>query len=1214
MPIENIRKELIKIGQLMNYWQAELWAIVWGAAVAVVLWMASLSDYFLHITSTARISFWGVLVVVCIAGIWRIWMALATRRSLEGIAARVEFVFPSLDNRLINVVQFSGSPSNDPMLKTYVRQGVPNWNDVQVKRLKDREKHKRACIAFGIAAVLLGAPFLWMSESWTNALARIVNPFSSRPASTLAQVESVTPGDTNVTMGNAVTITVKAQGKAGQPVTIDLWPSDDKASSVKIGQLAGKGIEDFSFRLPKVAANVDYRAHAGDSTSARFHITAQSALGLTRFDVTVTPRKETGMPVRRLNGLTDQIIVPQGSDLTLTIAGNRTLLRGYASMGSAAPVTFSPTENGKALTGTVRIVADGAVAITGYAAADEKFNTALKVQLEPDHPPVVRIVTPKGRTTLATGAFPSIQWEATDDFGVTRVAVEQVTVDNGKSGQNAKGGEPDQSAAPGTMLQEWKVNNERKVANTWTGGESTRPAQGQSIAFRVVAYDNFNLGQGEPHRSQSGLVIFQSASLKDMVDAAAQAANDTEAALAKLVEAQSKNLARTRELGASKTAKPEQWTEVQDRQKEIRKVTGAMLADPKKPLVALQDKVMPIYQEQMLQVIGVLGGIPAADDTNKGALTERAIGMEDWILRVLSGVESALPQAQKDKRITDMLSMMDALVRGQKEIVTATKVAVEKSITTNAPLVKKQDRLAGDTDQFADAAKAEAANMKGSDATFSDMLLQVSGELKTRNVSADMLKASEQLDSKEPAKATPFEETALKNLEELYAMLNAWRVDTAQKRAAELVAQMQKASDTMTKLVNMQKRVVESMRALKPSEDKTTGKDTDAKANEIKAKQDNIAEAALKVATDLHIFPEANVGNEVAKQLVTKYEKVEQTKDSEHTAMQESGLQKEDFELKDLEKAAERIKDGLAELNKAPDNFNRLTENFDQKEFPGKIAMVPLADKVEDLIGDLLKQDSDIADKIKNSATNQASKDFSASAGIGEGEIANYSAKGKSGNAAPKHNEQSGRSNIGRQGMANGEAAAGTGKINKGDDKIEKRMTQDSAQSGEMGHIDDSEAKAVATGGGKLSGSADAMGMAGNGPRRDSKSTQGSEAGMQALLRKNADSIYAQATLQHVRTGSLDDAIRHMRDAEEAMREGRPIEEVREFQRQSRESLRKTQVELTSGVSTEAIDSNQQGANKPAPDQKMAGTVDEAPENYQGMVSDYYKAISSAPH
>jgi len=1212
MPIESIRKELSKIGQLMNLWQAELWAVVWGAIAAAILWMAGLSDYFFHMSQVMRGVLWLATVSACSVGLWRIWKALTTRRTEEAVAARVEQVFPQLDNRLINIVQFAGVHTQDHLVASYLKQGVPNWREVQVKALKEWEKYKRAYIALGVATVLLAAPFAWMSESWANALIRVLNPLSPRPASTLAQIENVTPGNTSVIVGSPVVITVTAKGKARQPVSLELMPADDKAASVQLGKLAGAGNEDFSFRLPKVTANVDYRVHAGDSTSSKFRITAMTPLSVTKLDVTVTPNADSGQRERRLNGLTDQVIVPSGAKLTLTLFCNRPLARGYAALGSDAAITLTKAEGGKAMTGAVPVTAEGTVLITGYAENEEKLTASLKVQLEPDRPPVIRIVSPKGRATLAAGAVPTIQWEASDDFGLTKIAVEQLSPEAVAIAENGKASDTNKADPSAKTLQEWTLKGLRSFSQTWNG-ENARPSAGQSVAFRVVAYDNFNLGAGEPHRTQSAVIVFQTTSTKDISDAMAKAGSEAQQTLARLIDLQAKNLNKTKDLDAVvTTAKAERWSEVAGVQQDIRRIAGILLADPKRPLAAMQEKVMPIYQEQMQQVVGILNGIPSADEQTRSSLSGRAVAMEDWILRVLTAVEKVLPKAEKDRRISDLLGLMDTLVRNQREVLADTKIAVEKSITTNAPLAKKQDRLAGDCDQFADAATAEAANTKGSDATFADLLTKVSGEIKTRKISAIMLKAAEQLDDKAPAKAVPFEEDAVKNLEDLLAMLNAWRVGTAKAGLDDRVDELNAISSRLDKLVNMQRKVVTSMRAMKATEDKTTGRDADDKEKELKAKEENLREAMLKVATDLHIFPPTDDGNETCKEILTKYEKVEQTKGSDKAKTLDQGLQKEDFILKDMEKVAARVRDGKVTLAKEPDTTRRLTENFDQQEFK-TMAMVPIGDKMEDLIGDLLKQSEEQEEKTQHSATNQATKDNVNDGELLEGEYSNYSAKGKSGNVAPKHNEQSGRSNVGRQGQSNGETAAGAGKINKGDDNIERRMTQDKAQSGDMGKVDDSEATAKATGGGKLSGTADEFGMAGAGPRRDSNSA-GSDAGMQAMLRRNAQALYVKATLQHVRTGALDEVVQHMRNAEEAIKSGRPIREIREWQRLAQDALRRTQADLDGGVTVQAGEAPAEGAAKPAPEQKMAGTVDEAPEAYQGMVSDYYKAISSAPH
>ncbi len=91
-------------------------------------------------------------------------------------------------------------------------------------------------------------------------------------------------------------------------MTVDLWSADGNAYSVRIGELSGKGPQDFAYLVPKVAANLDYRVRAGDTSTARFHIKAVSPLAYARIDVAVAPPKGIDAPVQQLNGLTDQVV------------------------------------------------------------------------------------------------------------------------------------------------------------------------------------------------------------------------------------------------------------------------------------------------------------------------------------------------------------------------------------------------------------------------------------------------------------------------------------------------------------------------------------------------------------------------------------------------------------------------------------------------------------------------------------------------------------------------------------------------------------------------------------------------------------------------------------------------------------------------------------------------------------------------------------------
>jgi len=113
------------------------------------------------------------------------------------------------------------------------------------------------------------------------------------------------------------------------------------------------------------------------------------------------------------------------------------------------------------------------------------------------------------------------------------------------------------------------------------------------------------------------------------------------------------------------------------------------------------------------------------------------------------------------------------------------------------------------------------------------------------------------------------------------------------------------------------------------------------------------------------------------------------------------------------------------------------------------------------------------------------------------------------------------------------------------------------------------------------------------------------------MLRRDSETIYAQASLQHIRTGQLGKAIQHMRQAEDALIKGYPLRQVREFQRRAIMALKETQTELDSGFSDVAIKDNIQKDS--ANDDQVASTVDEAPAQYRDLVSEYFKVLGEAP-
>jgi hypothetical protein len=204
----------------------------------------------------------------------------------------------------------------------------------------------------------------------------------------------------------------------------------------------------------------------------------------------------------------------------------------------------------------------------------------------------------------------------------------------------------------------------------------------------------------------------------------------------------------------------------------------------------------------------------------------------------------------------------------------------------------------------------------------------------------------------------------------------------------------------------------------------------------------------------------------------------------------------------------------------------------------------------------------------------------------------------------PDHKEQDGRSNVGRQGMAVGENASGSGTIGEGDPNMEARRTQDPTQDGQVDL--DGEADTAATGGGKqASGKADDVGM-GGGTRRMDSTEEGSLDGMEALMARQVDAMYTKASLKNVRADSLKNAAHHLRQAADAVARGGSIEQIREHRKQAAVALKRAKTQLRSGPSDALSD----GRSSALLDDVLAAGPDEAPPRYRDLVADYYKKLN----
>ncbi len=1180
-----LRNQLDGIGRTLVRWRTVLAVLTGATAVTVLLALAGLADTAVHLNRPGRVAAALIVFAAGIAGLGLILRAASRRFTDVSVSAELERAFPELDNRLINRIQFENSLNKDVFATAYLVQPPPALAGLNLARLRDNRAHRRGWLAFMAGSLLLAAPAFWSAPSWANALLRVLNPFSNRPPTLLARVLEISPGNAVRLQGAPVALSCRVNGRHGQPVSLELMPADGSRHALKLGSIQGGGDETFAYSLDSLNTVTRYRFRAGDDLAPLCTLTPRPPLAFGSIAAVIEPPTYTRLEPRTVDALTGENPIPAGSTVRFRAACNFPLA-SCALSNTETWAVFGATDEPAVFEGSAVITNPTGLRLE--AADTDGFTafTTLAFLAMPDQRPHLQVLEPLAPVMLAPGAVPRIQWQATDDYGLSAIGIEQI--------------EETRDATNRVMVVSWNPDGRRDWTGVWTG-EPPPTNQSRLLTFRLIARDN---RPDDPQETVSPPIVFQCHTTETVLEEAARHVSEANDTLDGLVRMQAENIARTAPLSADpRRAQPAEWKEIGEVQTRIRQLAGRLSADPRRPLGALKTVVDRLWQNEMPRVIDVLTRLPDSPAEARPALAAQALSLEEYILAALQRAQSGMASVQEHRQITGILAQLDALIANQKQVRDVTR---SLSADADAPpaLVDRQDSLAGATADFIAAGRRESESLRKADPAFADLLANAAADAERKGIGADMTRAAERLEEKSFPEALTYQEKALAHLEAIRAMLNAWRVQDAQDKAEELQEAIVEAGAKIEKLRQLQAKIVQSMREVDPQKDKSD-KAYDELMEEVSAVKTNMDEALLNIARDLHIFPELPVGNDLVEDVFQVYEDMKQKPGSENAKTRETGLQKEDWILDLLEDLKGRMDEKEMWLASEPDKLKRNTENFDKNELP-KVATLPMPTELEDIIGDLLEQEEEEKNKADDSATNQGSADMEPGWDVAEGEFVNFSAKGKSGNEAPDHKEQDGRSQIGRQGMSDGETVAGSGKINEGDNKIEARRTRDSAQAGQV--QEEGHAEAKATGGGKSSGYAEETGMAGVGPRRDA-AMEGNDLGLQSMLRRDAEALYAKASLMHVRTGAIEDTVTAMRRAEDALA-GNRIQQVREFQKQAVAALKRARAELGAGLSSETLPADFTGRS--VTDQ-TTGMADEAPEEFRELVSEYFKALNQNP-
>lgn len=1178
----NVHSRLRDTAQKFRLSLGSRWLLA-GAGVALLFLITFLLlDAWLHFGAQGRWTGFA-LVIGSVVAAW-IFATRAWRRTMseEAIARRIEKAAEGSGNALISAVQFDRElPANSNLrtaLFNEMRDPFPQvkWDVVFDARLLKRLGFALGGIVFAIFVWAVVAP-----NYFTNSMARIFMPAAKIDPLTRTRMEILPGKDELVPHGRKFEVKASLSGTVPKSAWLHYRESGSGWQKMLMQHEAGRG--DFGFEWKEVKQALEYYVEAGDARSATFQVGVRPRTAIKSKTATIEPPAYVGMPKSEVRDFTALQNVTPGSVIHLALEFNNPLeqLSAKDEKGEAINLTRIG-ETGAAF--ELKPLASKSVKLAFRDSFSAMDTVSLQIATKADDAPKLTVNEPAdgAQVVAAKGAKLTIKFKAEDAFALGSVQLFRSTDEK----EDAILVQDFPEAAGKTQFD--------GVASVTLAGDQDR------LTFRLVAKDKNDVTGPGVTMSRPIVVTLESRDKleKALDDAAAKLTKGIDA-LIKLQETnllESKAAAQKKEQGSLAPLVGRQ-VQVGDIGKQLVAAAAAVSPDVRNELAAMSRKEMP---EAIIQ----LRNADAAKGAEREKFLASAMVTQAMILARLQGAPALAQEDKQQQEISELINGVEDLLKKERDILKDTKSGGDL-----AKLGERQDALADRAAAVRQSLEKDSQNSSIGDAEFRTRLGKVAGLFGQMKIYEDMLAAAEKLSAKETAPAITTEQRVVTNLAKLVEMLNQWQLADAAEKAEDLKKKAQEMQSKLDKLAEIQREILEKTKDMARKADFRP--EDVATAKEFQEQKDLMKDVLEQMTTDLQAFPETKAGNEMKGEIVSIFEDVQQA-DKQEVAEgklkpQEIAVQKEQGILDAIEQAKKIAADMEMWLPSKTETQKWQMENFDKTEMPD-IPMLPLADAFEDLVGNLMDEQQDINDEIQDPASNQAMAMNPANGWeVRDGPMPGFGAQGRSGNERPNHNEQMGRSSGGREGMSDGEMAAGKTQNLEGDTPTTRR-TRDAMQQGQV-EDDGGAAKTRATGGGKASGFSDRQGMEGNAPLRATKAAPrlaDAAAAAQAQLAEKTSKKVAEANLLYIRGGDQLASVAHLMDENaQAIREGR-MKDAAGIHQKIMGRLKELKGGVASGdVVTFAATDGARGGDK----QLLGGQEGDAPAQYKEQVADYFRAL-----
>ncbi len=503
--VRTIRARLHRTARRIELSQL-LFGIISTLAAASAAWvLLAATESVLWMGSTARsvaLGLWVVSVLSMLAFLvappaLRL-LGLTRRIQDDEVALRIGERFPDVSDRLINLIHLSSGKaahSPDSLLDGAIAMLTRQVDPVRIEDVERFERPRRAAIRAVAAPAALLLFAILAPEPFTDASARLLAPGTEfeRPAPFALQV---TPGDVELTRGDALTISVDADGRQVPAEAVVLLHPEDVDQPEPLA-MTTTGTGRFEHRVRTVRQNMRYRIEADGVASPWFDVTVIERPFIRALQVRVDYPGYTGLPSQHFAPDQGDVTALRGSRIhvTSTISGQNIESVAIEFDESDA---VEMTLDGDAATASFPIHQDDTYRIVARSTGDIRNADPISYRIEPldDARPRIQLVSPEDNLTLDESLETVLGGVVVDDYGFSRLELRyRLAESRYRTTQQEFGRTPLPLETPRPLDQE--------IIHAWRLSETgLDPVPGDVIEYYLEIWDNDTVSGPKSSRSQ----------------------------------------------------------------------------------------------------------------------------------------------------------------------------------------------------------------------------------------------------------------------------------------------------------------------------------------------------------------------------------------------------------------------------------------------------------------------------------------------------------------------------------------------------------------------------------------------------------------------------------------------------------------------------------------------------------------------------------------